>query len=613
MIDGGISVGEGPIQINRESKQISAMFLPQYLYCGAPVVSLGAAAFTINATATTDPVSGKSGLAAVALTAADLGPLGSLRVGGLSFALPSSAGSVAMYLDSASGGGLVAAASLQLPMLGKVESSGSISLGFYAGTSAPVSPLGGSAHLGAIDLGKGWKFGALDLSYQQPTQTWMASGGLDVPIASLQASGSVVAGKLDALHVAISGQNVPLGDSGFFFSGFGGGFSGLVNGPLKVSASTEGFWGVPKLPVEPFYLDNVTVTVNFSGAVSLDGAVSFAFKDHSPLRGSLHLALGINPFSAGGTATLQGELPGISVKARGGAGFTSKHFTAAESGSLKIFGLSGSGEAIVSDRGLGASGTLCGPFHVVCKTMAIAGTWQQIGKPDVPSLVGGEPRKLITVSGVAAGQSAAFRVPRGRSLLLLTASRSPGSAHILLGAPGGKHFDSTRSTKSVVFTTQPRFGLTTIAVVNPRPGVWRISSAPGEQAVLRFAAQTVRPLALIRPGRIQPLSSQRHPVGPRGHVLLRWSSAHLPPGVRVAIVRHSGSHEVGVGLAGNLPANGHLSVPATKLAPGRNYITLAATLNGVPFQQATFGGAAWRPAATKHKPRRAKHKHKHKH
>jgi hypothetical protein len=46
-----------------------------------------------------------------------------------------------------------------------------------------------------------------------------------------------------------------------------------------------------------------------------------------------------------------------------------------------------------------------------------------------------------------------------------------------------------------------------------------------------------------------------------------------------------------------------VSLPAGKLAPGRNTLTLAATLNGVPFQQATFHGTAWRE-----QPRRARTK-----
>jgi len=108
--------------------------------------------------------------------------------------------------------------------------------------------LGGSVKFGAISLGKGWKFEGLELTYQQPTDTWTASGGLEVPIGSLHASGSLIGGSLNSLQVSLGGANVPLGDSGFFFSGFGGGFSGLVTGPLKIDASTEGYWAFPSRP-----------------------------------------------------------------------------------------------------------------------------------------------------------------------------------------------------------------------------------------------------------------------------------------------------------------------------------------------------------------------------
>ncbi len=69
----------------------------------------------------------------------------------------------------------------------------------------------------------------------------------------------------------------------------------------------------------------------------------------------------------------------------------------------------------------------------------------------------------------------------------------------------------------------------------------------------------------------------------------------MPSGVRVTIVRRSQPHELGVGLIGNLSSNGRYLLPVNKLAPGRNYLTLAVTLNGVPFQVVTFG-SAWRGA-----------------
>lgn len=605
VLDGGIAVGNGPIEINQETKQVSvATPAPISLLRHGSPLSLGTAAFSIDATGTTDPISGKSGLAKVSLTAANLGSLGTLRVGSLPFSLPSS-GSPTMYLDNELDGGLIGAGTIQLPMLGKLQTSGALSLGLYANSPQPVVALGGAAHFGAVDLGKGWKFEGLDLAYQQPSDTWTASGGLVAPLGSLHASGSLVHGQLDSLQVSIGGQAVPLGDSGFFFSDFGGGFSGLVNGPLKIDASTAGFWGVPKAPVEPFYLDNVTVTVNFAGSVSLDGAVSFALKDHSPLHGQLHLKLSLHPFSASGSASAEGQLPGVSLKAGGGIGFSTKHFTAAENGSVKIFSLSGGGQVIASDNGVGASGTLCAPLHVFCQSTAFTETWKQLGNFDPPTIVGADPQKLITVSGVAAaGQSATFHVPSGRTALFVSVSDSTSTPNVRLRAPGGSTYASTRSTRTVLFTHQPQFGLTTITVIHPRAGRWRISSAPGAQGLLHIHAQTVRSLRLIRAAAIVPRSSARHPLGAHVTIRLRWSSAGLPSGVRVVIVRLSQPHESGIGIVGNLRPNSSYVLPVGKLAVGRNYLKLAATLNGVPFQDVALG-SAWRapprhPHARKH-------------
>jgi hypothetical protein len=602
VLDGGVSVGNGPITIDQSTQQITVPATTVSLLRSSGPITLGTAGLTIDASGSTDPLSGKQNLARVSLTGANLA-LAALRVGGLPFSIPS-AGSLTMYLTSESGGGLIAAGDLQLPTVNKVQSSAGLSLGFFAGVSPPVVPLGGAAHFGGVQFAPGWKLESLDLAYQSGSDTWTASGGLEVPLGKVSASGSVVGGALDSMNVAISGLDVPVGDSGFFFSGFGGGLSGLARGPLSISASTQGFWGAPHLPVEPFYLDNVNVTVNLGGSISLDGAVSLILNDNSPVHGQLHLKLAFQPFSAVGTTSIDGSLPGVSINAHGGAGFTTKHFTAAEGGSLKVFGLSGGGDVIASDKGLGASGTLCAPFHSFCNTMAFAGTWSQLGNFDIPSLIGGEPRKLITVSGVASAhrQSGSVRVPAGRALLLVTATQSGGSPEVTLTSPGRKTY--RRSTRRVLFNKQAQFGLTTIAVIDPAPGRWRITSSSGTGPV-SFSAQTMGTLKLVHAGSIAPASSQRHPLAPQARVVLSWSSSHLPRGVRITVVRKSNPHEVGIGLAGNLPSSGHYVVPVGKLAPGRNFVSIAATLHGVPFQQVTFRGVVWRASALKHK---AKHR-----
>lgn len=545
VLDGGIAVGNGPVTIDQTSKQISVPATTLTLLRSGTPLSLGTAALTIDATGATDPISGKPNLARVSLTGASLA-LGALRAGGLPLSVPS-VGSLSMYMTTESGGGLIAAGSVQLPAVKKLQSSAALSLGFFAGSPAAVVPLGGGAHFGAVTFAKGWKLDGLDLSYQGATNTWSASGGLEIPLADLHASGSVVSGRLDALHVGISGLNIPVGDSGFFFSGFGGGVSGLANGPLNISADTEGFWGVPKAPVEPFYLDNVSVTASLGGSIALDGAVSLILKEHSPLHGQLHLKLGFFPFSAHGSASVEGSLPGVTMKAHGGAGFTAKHFTATEGGELSVFGLSGSGEIIASDKGLGASGTLCAPFHVVCKTVAFAGTWSQLGKFDIPALIGGQPQKLVTVTSAAADtRSASLNVPAGRSLLLLAVTGPTQPSEITLIDPRGHRYRAGGRSRKVIVRRQPQFELVTIAVLAPRRGRWRIE-AGSEGGPLEISAQTAGSIRLIRTRAVTPASS---PAG-------RWrrTASSCSAGEAPTFRRGCGSQSSG-GRAATKPASG---------------------------------------------------------
>jgi hypothetical protein len=596
VLDGALSVGNGPVAINQETKQISmATPAPIALLRSEGPASLGSASLAIDASGTTDPVSGKANLAKLTLTGASLGALGDLRVGGLPFALPSGA-SLSLYLDSEMGGGLITAGSLELP-IDKLQATGAVSLGFYVHGPRPVIALGGAVSLGSIQLGSDWKFDGLSLSYQEPTDTWAVSGGLEAPIGSLEASGSVVSGRLESLHVDIGGQNVPLGDTGFFFSDFGGGFTGLANGPLQIDASTAGYWGVPKAPFEPFYLDNVTLTVNFGGSVSLDGAVSLALREHSPVHGEIHLRLGLSPFSATGRFSVEGSLPGVSMKAGGGAGFTTKHFTAVENGSISVFGLEGKGEVIASDKGLGASGSICGPFHIFCQTVALAGTWDQIGKFDVPAIIGGEPRRLITVGGVsAAGSSESVRVPPRRRLLLIAVS-TPSGEKVKLYAPSGKSYTGSKRSRSVVFKRQSRFGLTTIAVLYPQAGRWRILTMGGGHP--QIEAQTLGFLTLINAAQIAPASSSHHRLAGGQRILVRWSSSHLPPGVKVTLVVRA-NRQAARAIAEGLRPSGKYSIAVRKLPIGRSEIALQATLNGVPFQQMAVPGQVWRAPPPRH-------------
>jgi len=600
VLDAGVSVGDGPIAIDQDANQISTDgSVPITLLRRGGNLSLGRASLTIDATATTDPVSGTTGLAKVTLEDVDLGTLGSLRVGGLPFSMPLPAG-VTMYLDNELDGGLVGAASLQLPLLGDVHPSGALSLGFFASSPNPVVALGGAAHLGSIDFGKGWQFSGLDLTYREPTDTWTASGGLEVPLGSLQASGARVHGQLDALNVLIGGQNVPLGDSGFFFSQFGGGVSGLVRGPLRISAETGGYWGVPKLPVEPFYLNDVTFTLDFGGSASLHGAVAFLLKDHSPVQGTIDLKLGLKPFAASGKVAVDASLPTISLKADESAAFTAKHFTLQGKGKLSIQLLRGTGDAVASDKGLGASGRLC-PVGLswACASMGFAGTWkrlEQLAKGDLGALdiIGGDPQSLVTVAA-ARRRTQLVRVAPGRTFLFLDVTGAHGPPKLELRAPDGALYRTSRPRPSLLVGMQPRYRLTAVTIVRPQAGTWRVTVL-GSPGVLRLQSRTLHPVRLIGATLHAPASSARHPLrGTRTRLAIRWTSSGLPRDVRVSVVDRTahGGRRV---LASGKPPAGHLTLRLGALATGSNALALVATARGVPFQQVALHAVVWRAA-----------------
>jgi hypothetical protein len=600
-LDGGISVGDGPIDIDETTNTISTESpAPIALLRPGGAVPLGSFGFTIVGNGITEPVSGQPNVAAVTISSANLGPLGTLRVGGLPFSLPSGDGAM-LYLDTTNGGGLVGAAQFALPFFGKLAPTGSVSLGFYAGTQREVSVLGGSLMLGTVDFGDGWSFDGLSLTYQAPSDTWTASGGLTVPIASLQASGSLVGGRLNSIGFDVGNQTVPLADSGFFFTDFGGTADGLALGPLSLTASTAGFWGLPKLPVEPFYLDKVTLGLNFAGAATLDGSVSFVLKDHSPVSGELHLKVGINPFRASGSVSVDADIPTISMHLAAGAGFVPRHFTVDGKGSLKIDLLSGDGEEVISDQGVGATGTVCAVAHHFCQTMGFALTWTQLHQilgGDLRALsgvFGANPQRLVTVRAAAVGGSTAVTVAAGQSLLTLTFTSPAGPPQVELVDPHGKVYESARPPSNMLVGTQPEFNLTSVTILQPVAGTWHVRGTVGSP--VQVQAQTVRPVHLIRTSQVAPTSSRRHPLGAHQVVSLRWTSSGLPAGIRVAIVDSPGPGEIDSGhtIATRTTGSGSLRVGVNRLDRGGNYFALVATRGGVAFQRIAFPGSAWRP------------------
>jgi hypothetical protein len=608
-LDSGVAIGDGPVDIDESSGAISTENpAPISVLRSTGLVSLGTANVTIDSNGTTDPVSGESGLAPVTVDSV-LGGFGSLTVGGIPIDLPSGQG-VTLYLDSRSGGGVVGDASLTLPVLSDCQPQ-SLAVGLYAASAHTVVPIGGGLHIKAITLGK-WGLTGLDLTYQSASDTWTASGGLTAPIGSLTLSGSLIGGQLNSLGASIGGQNVPLGDSGFFLTDFGGSVSGLAHGPLSLSASTSGFWGVPDAPVEPFYLKDVTLTVDFGGSVSLDGSVSFVLEDDSPVTGSLHLKLGLSPFAGSGSVSISASLPGLDLSASDGAAFTTHHFTAQGNGELSILLLKGSGEEVISDGGAGASGKLCTHPIEICQTLGFAATWKQLdeiahGHASVlGQIIGADPQNLVTVHAAAAGTDR-IRVRRHSSMLLVQATGGTTAPALMVTSPTGRRYrTSSRAGRVLVGSSGT---LTEIVVGKPRPGTWRIRPlTPGSVAIRSTTLHRVR---LLRLTLVTPRGSRRSPLGTHASVRIRWSSTGLPADTRVTILDSVSKDGLAHArrLATTRHTRGSVEIPARRLVPGGNYLVLVGSVRGVPFRR-VVSREIWRKRTARHHHRRHRHSHR---
>jgi hypothetical protein len=528
-----------------------------------------------------------------------------LPVGGLEVNLPEGS-SLTMYLDASQGGGIVTSGTVTLPVIGDHETPSAAALGFYAGTQKPVQFLGGRLELGKVKLAPGWAFDALSLSYQSATDTWTASGGLTAPIGSLDASGSLIGGRLDSIGVSIGGAALPLGDSGFFFTDLGGAVSGLAKPPLKLSASTGGVWGDPKSDFNPIYLDNVTLTVDLSGAVSLDGKVSLITKDDSPATGQVDLSVRLSPFSATGKLSTSVDLsPLAKLSYDAGVGFTAHAFTAEGTGKLQMHLLDGSGQEVISSSGIGATGTLCAgvAFLRVCQTLGFAAKWAQLaglihGNLGVlGQIVGGDPQSLVTVhaTAAAASQPASIHVPTGRTLLFLDVTSPSVPPALQLIAPNGASYTTSAADGRLLVSTDPALNLTSVTVLRPRPGVWRIEGAGDAAGLpLQVHAETIHPVQALH-GSGGRAGSRRHGLGAKGRVTVRWRSSGLPPRTSITILRSTrrGSIVGALRLRSGLPSRGSMTINARRLRPGANWLILVAKLNGVPFSQVDLAGPVW--------------------
>jgi hypothetical protein len=580
--DGGVSLGDGPFALDTDAKTITGTGAVQVVR-GASLYPIVAGALTIDAHAATEPVSGRSGTAAISVAAATA-QLGALKVAGLPLTpSPVSDGLFTLNLDAADGGGVIVQAGVRLPFAGD-RASGSLAVGVHGASGAAVRVLGGSASFGDVPLPGGWGLSGFTLSYNEGTDSWNASGGLRTPAFGLDLSGGLADGRLDALGVAVS-RDIPLGTTGFIISRLGGSVKGLAQPPLQISATAAGRWGsVPGLGVGLILLKDVTLTVDLSGSASLRGRVGFLY-DSSPVNGKLGLAMRLSPFKASGSLETNLSFGPFSVEGDGSIAFTTSAFTAAGHAHGEIFGASiADGRAVLSNVGAGATGTVCAHpalfgHCLLHATLGLGMRWSDF--PHV-HVIGGDVQQFVTVSRAAGPH--AIQVAPGRPFLIVEATGAAGTLpSFTLVDPAGHAVGSRRRTLSTKVVHDRARGYTAVMVLSPRSGRWRIRASGRGHHRTRFRAQTVRRVQRVHVLRVAPTGSRRHPVKRRGGaVRVGWTSTGLPRSTRVAVYVTRRPGQLGTRVAHGLRARGSVRIRGRRLARGANRVRLVVSVDGVP-------------------------------
>jgi len=576
-VNGGVNLGDA-VTLDTETKRIRSEGVTSVsVDRGSAIVPVVAGPIEINAAGTTDPISGRSRLAALEVTSPQMQ---GLRVGGLEVRFDAASGPVNLFVDDREGGGIVGAASLSLPFAGSPVSAEALALGVHADSRAPVRALGGKAKFGEVALPGGWRFGELELSYSEGNDTWSVKGGLQMPSFGVDVDGSIARGELDSLGIAVS-RDVPLGTTGFILSKLGGRVEGLARPPLRMSAIASGRWGsVPGLDAGLILLEDVTLTIDLSGRASLKGKVGFV-RSGGPVSGTLDIGFAIDPFEAEGRLAAEAKVVGL-LELESGAGIrmNSQHFTAAGNASGKVRGINlGNGRSVFSDKGLGASGEIC--RLGLCVTVGAIMKWDRL--PSV-EWVGSDLDEVVTVSRRRRKADFSIDVPRNRPLLFVDGLTAPGTgaAEFTIRAPGGRRYTSRRGGRGVVVSTDPATGMTAMTVFRPRPGRWSISKSKGTPAA--FTTQTIRRVERLRVKRVAPSGSRRSPLKrTKRKVSVSWTSSGLPRGTRVDVYAARDKGALGTLVAEGRKARGRVRIATSAFPAGRSYLHLVVRRAGQPI------------------------------
>ena len=581
LVNSSVSIGNGPVQLNTDTTKLTARGAAVAVMRGGAAIPIAAGDITIDAKGGRDPISGRDQTAAMEVGVARP-QLDALKVAGIPLSLGElTGGKLTLRIDARDGGGVIVNSKIKLPFADNRVSVEGLAVGIHAASGSAIRILGGTASFGDITLPGGWSFGGLKLTYAEQGNMWTASGSLQTPAFGLELSGGLADGRLDSLGLTLT-KDIPIGQSGFILSKIGGSVSGIAVPPLKISATASGRWGsVPSLNAGLILLNDVTLTLDLSGSVSLNGKVEF-IKNGSPVKGTLSLSLALFPsFKASGKLTASAHLGPLGLDADASMAMTTSAFTAAGHVSGELFGIKlADGSGVVSDRGIGASASVCvlGAFGHCAKraTLGAGMNWSEF--PRVRT-IGGDTQQFVTVSRLRATRK--IIVKRDRPLLIVEGYGPPGTTpEVTLRDPSGKSYTSTREKTDSRIVHDPANGYTSLAILAPDAGRWTV--VPRSEG--RFGAQTIRDIKRVHVTRVAPAGTRKRPLRRgKGTVLIRWSSGGLSPQARVAVYVTTNRNSLGTLVATGKRRTGTLRIKRSALAPGANRIRLVVSDRGVPI------------------------------
>lgn len=559
------------------------------------VVNWGTGRLQIDTRSTSDPVSGRSGLAKV--TVFDFTRIVQATFGGLTMGF---LGTSNEYLDAADGGGLILSVkpNFDLGAFVNVQPVGSFSLGIHATPSSEFRLLGGSIGWNGINLPGGWKIGLLKLEYQSATSAWAFTGGAEITgVGGLEITGGILGGRLDRLGVKVSTPGVPLGQTGIVLDTFGGSISGLANGPLVISALTAGGWTPTGAP-QPFnwilHIKDVTLTIDTSGSGTLAGGVAVLDGEGRLASGTISFSIGISPFIASGDLDVLVRAALFSVTFDANAAMNRSHFTGSGTARGEFAGINvGSATGIISDVGAGASARFC---FFRCWSIGAGLRWANVTSwPPEVDLIGANTEQYRTISASAAGNRAGaaakerrFTVEPERPLLYVTAHAQNGRTRFELVGPDGTRYGLRTKRRGVTTEVYEGGKVSAIAIWEPKPGTWRLREIDAPKA--RVKVQVAREIGRLRARTLRPTGTARKPLSRKKtkSVLATWRSTRLPKGTKVDVYVSSTKKSPGTVVKRGLRPTGRYRIPIKALKHRTNWVSVVARAEGIPFQRATY-------------------------